>query len=652
MRFLYLLSIFLLVAQHLVAQVYVMEDGLLIADCNAFFTDPGGLENDYPSSADLETVICSENLTGLTHVRLDFRSLDLLPADTIRFFDGEDSSAPEITLPIDIHAFDNFSVQASAANPSGCLLVQFKSDAKAQAAGWRADINCQMPCQGIDSEITTEQPADEGENTFYFCPGDTAYFSGTALFPQNDILYSQSIENCTFQWKINDQETNFLGQDLALPIAETGLYDLSLEVTDQMGCRNTYEGNARLIVGSYPDLQIDETLLDPVCRGDVLELSTYFDFENPGLGVGIDTIVEQILTSSLQAELLIDPPLGLPDGVGEEYLSVIEVTNSPGDPVVSSTVTLDSVWFFMEHSYSGDLDIEVICPSGVSAYIIEYPNTLGTTNFGEPFASGAVDGESADPTPGVPYRYTVTDHDAPTFSEFDETAPTYTYTTVPSQETGQTFIYSDTYFPAGTYSSQDPFTVFNGCPVNGEWTLRIVDNIGLDNGYMFGWGLAFNGAEQTIIQNRISWQWEDNENIISEEENTIEVLVPNQDELTLTFTANDSYGCVSEVDYQLDILPGNNPTCNSLPSPPVGVDGSPMWPPPSPNPFTTELNLNFADHGPSHVQIYNINGLIVYEDTLEDSYRIDTSSWPVGIYWVRYRQLEGNQMYTTRVIKH
>ena len=42
--------------------------------------------------------------------------------------------------------------------------------------------------------------------------------------------------------------------------------------------------------------------------------------------------------------------------------------------------------------------------------------------------------------------------------------------------------------PPGSYMPMGDFADFVGCPVNGEWTLQVVDNWGADNGYIFNWG--------------------------------------------------------------------------------------------------------------------------------------------------------------------
>lgn len=645
-QLLLIFTIFLSITNFSYAQIYEMGETAEINDCNGIFVDPGGFSGDYPAAANFETLICSENTTpGLTHIRLDFTELELMIGDTIRFFDGVNSLAPAIVLPVDMHAPTPFSIQASALNVSGCVFMQFQSDDAGQASGWRSNINCQQPCQRIDSDLTNAQNPDEGDNVYYYCPGDTAHFTADVLFPENDLAYSQSVESSLFEWFINGQESSYTDQELALPIDASGIYNLSLRVYDIMGCRNLVVGEETVIAGVAPELTIDESLNEPVCPGDIIELFTYFDLNSPLPGVGVS--LTDITSDVLRSELTLDPPLLLPDGTGGFYQSSINILTSPPGATVSNELKLDSIWFELEHSYGGDLDIEIICPNGQSAFIIDFPTTIGTTNFGEPYATAPVDQESFDLTPGLPYRYNVVDEGPLTFEEFSEIAPIYAYTTVPSTTTGNTFTYSDTYFPEDTYRSEEPFNSFNSCPIRGEWTIRIQDNLGLDNGSIFAWGLAFTGAMDSLIENTVSWEWEANPSITEFGENSIEVLV-SADEPILSFSASDSYGCTSEIDYAINILPESDLQCQGFAPVEPELEVNPF---PWPNPFTNDLRLQLRDDGPAQLQVLNINGQMVYEAITEGYHEINTSAWPAGVYWLQLVQLDGNQIYTKRVIK-
>lgn len=190
--------------------------------------------------------------------------------------------------------------------------------------------------------------------------------------------------------------------------------------------------------------------------------------------------------------------VALPDGTGASYQSTITFNQFPQGATIESPSDLVFVDLNLEHSYSGDLDIALICPDGTRINLLSFPSGLGSTNFGEPFATNPVDGESSDLTPGIPYTYRFVANAANgTIPAFDATAPSYIYTTVPSELTGETFTYTDTYIPAGEYEPVEPFASLVGCPLNGEWTIEVTDNLGLDNGWLFGWSIGFANGPQT-----------------------------------------------------------------------------------------------------------------------------------------------------------
>jgi hypothetical protein len=45
--------------------------------------------------------------------------------------------------------------------------------------------------------------------------------------------------------------------------------------------------------------------------------------------------------------------------------------------------------------------------------------------------------------------------------------------------------------PADDYQPSQPFTGFQGCTLNGPWTIRILDGWGIDNGVVFGTRMIF-----------------------------------------------------------------------------------------------------------------------------------------------------------------
>jgi len=78
--------------------------------------------------------------------------------------------------------------------------------------------------------------------------------------------------------------------------------------------------------------------------------------------------------------------------------------------------------------------------------------------------------------------------------------------------------------PAGTYTSDQNFTNFIACPINGNWTISVEDlSADTNDGYVFSWSLFFNPSiENSIIQYNNSYNlsgsfWSgDNVNLTSE----------------------------------------------------------------------------------------------------------------------------------------
>ena len=50
-------------------------------------------------------------------------------------------------------------VTASDTNASGCITIQFTSNATGTTTGWEADIICAVPCQTITPSIDSADPA-------------------------------------------------------------------------------------------------------------------------------------------------------------------------------------------------------------------------------------------------------------------------------------------------------------------------------------------------------------------------------------------------------------------------------------------------------------------------------------------------------------
>ncbi|RTL10386.1 MAG: hypothetical protein EKK56_10010, partial [Flavobacteriaceae bacterium] len=125
----------------------------------------------------------------------------------------------------------------------------------------------------------------------------------------------------------------------------------------------------------------------------------------------------------------------------------------------------------MEHSFLGDLQLQLISPSGQAIILKAFPGG-GGTYLGCPLDDPAT-------TSGIGRDYCFT--------------PTAT-TLLVNGATSNCGTPNGASINAGNYQPVQPFTNLIGSTLNGNWTLRVTDNLNIDNGYIFSWGINFDSA--------------------------------------------------------------------------------------------------------------------------------------------------------------
>ena len=170
--------------------------------------------------------------------------------------------------------------------------------------------------------------------------------------------------------------------------------------------------------------------------------------------------------------------LFLPDGNGDTYTTSISVTGFPANGTLASASDFQSVCLNMEHSYLGDLDIQLSCPNGTTVDLVQ---SIGVGVPGSIFLGDADDGAIGG-VPGVGWTYCWTP--TPTFGTMEAEA-----------NAGNTLPVTDGVALApGDYASVESLGNFVGCPMNGDWTITVTDNFAIDDGFIFDWGVSFNGV--------------------------------------------------------------------------------------------------------------------------------------------------------------
>lgn len=548
------------VAVGLTAQtVYTMDNNSVSVDCSdgGVLYDSGGGTGNYADNESFVMTVCPAD-AGFG-IYLDITSISLGAGDVLCMYDGMSvTDSVILCIPqagqIDPQAGSVF--QSTVNNASGCITIEFNSDGDGDVGDFAFDILCGVRCQEVVSIINFTDPdlaydSLDGEYYVNICLGDTLFANATAVFPDNDIDYHQSNATSSFEWSWDQSgDAPDIGQGQYHVFDEPGGYFAFLSVYDTLGCRNFQDQSLKVRVAPIPEfLALEDSVL---CLGDIDTLR--------GLPEG-DAISGGIVVG--ETEYFIPPVYTgdttyIPDGTGSIHTSSAFVTGYEDGSLIENCGDIVEICMQFEHSYSGDLDIILVCPNGQSVTILD--GGTGSTNFGEPYATATVDGNTGDPTPGLPYDYC--------FSSFNNDFNTldieageydYTYTTVPSQG-GATSTYNDSYFPSGTYLPDENFNSLVGCPINGEWKLTFEDNLGADNGWLFNWELNIDPCmfpdidSFTVVYDYGYWDAEPTIIGIVNDSNTILIEPDMIGDFQYTYHTENQFGCEYTHEYNVTVL--------------------------------------------------------------------------------------------------
>lgn len=492
-QFLLLASLFLLISNSVNAQEFLMGVGNFTT-CSGNFLDSGGVTGNYANGEDAVITFCSPFATD--KIQVSFNSFALASGDILFVYDGNSITAPLLGVFVGNNS-PNIRT-ASAANTSGCLTFRFRSDSTNNAAGWNATIACIDNCQTITSAVTTT-PAPDADGILRVCQGETVNFVGNPNF-------SVSGANATFKYILSDG-SEVTGSNITQTYPNPGIYKIDYVVTDPTGCRDRTLEDVVIQVSTTPDFTGTTASATDICFGEQV------------------TLTGEVSTTQFVADVA--PPVTgqtfLPDGSGVAYQTCIDVSGFNPGTTLQNASDLINVFINMEHSYMGDLSIALTAPNGAQVRFLNYPNTGGGRFLGNALDDGTN-------TPGVGLDYFFTDNAPLTLNQATANVPAF-----------------GGIMPSGNYRPEDPFSNFIGTPLNGLWCLTIVDNLLIDNGYIFQWGINFNPA---IIPTAgryepalVSEQWQANNDIVSTNGSVITVQPSRVGQNCYNFEFNDDFGC-------------------------------------------------------------------------------------------------------------
>jgi subtilisin-like proprotein convertase family protein len=482
------------------AQTYNMPSGTnTVSTCSGTFYDSGGPGSNYTYNDNRTYTICP-SIAG-NKVRVNFTSFVTENGyDFLYIYDGPTTASP--TLGTYSGTSSPGIVQATPSNASGCITFRFTSDGNfiftSTYAGWAATISCITPCQSILSNWISSNEAPEPDGVIRICQGQSVNFVGSGTF-------GTSGAGATYTWTMGNGAT-VNGTNINYTYPAVGSYLVNLTITDPSGCTNSNSINRNVQVSTTPTISTSATP------------STLCTNQTSALAANVTMTPFNVNCT---------PPVSgttfLPDGSGVSYSTAITTNCYSPSATITAATDITNICLDIEHSYLGDLDIRLICPSGLSISLKDYPGGGGT------YLGAALDDGGTGPGVGATYCFT------PSASVLLVNGGTVTA----GNPAGPSIA-------PGNYMPVNSFAGLVGCPLNGNWTIQVTDHLAIDNGYIFNWDINFNAAllsAASFTPTIVSQGWAASPILSSTGATTANVTPTNQGTPCFTYSLTDNFGC-------------------------------------------------------------------------------------------------------------
>lgn len=493
--------------------------------CSVSVYDNGGLNGNYSANMDNYVTICSTDPTNHSvRVNMDLASFDVDCSDTLFIYDGPSINDPILAVLTncitDSVSSPTLSYAATVYNASGCLTIRFKTDGADEGAGFAITTDCVRPCQRInvslDTVLSNKYPKiDTSDGYLYLdvCPYDTIHLVAKGDYIDNDYSYHQDDAHSTFHWDMSWEVIDSLGGNAIDYLFPEGRgYDVAISITDSAGCFSYIPYTFRVRTSSNP---IREVLDFPaVCAGSEVQLTVGYDFLS---ALQVDSVGSQQVTA-----LSVTDTIFLPDGVpcdnGQQvgglqycsYVSPVTFTSFSPAATIQSANDILFVRVKIEHSFIGDIWIRLTCPNqqfvsilkkysgGSSGCSSQIPasewgwNGSGSSGayLGDAYDYG--DNDKCNPNMpnnamGIPWNYCWSNA---ANQGYQYSPSNYVYATVSGGRCDSTNVaqMTNVYHPDGSFAN------LIGCPMNGTWSIEVMDGYSIDNGWMTEWEIALDPA--------------------------------------------------------------------------------------------------------------------------------------------------------------
>lgn len=518
-----IILLFLALPTYLRAQqdTVILNRDTTLTTCDLMLYDSGGEDGHYSSNENYVLTVCGTGTNGMV---IDVISLitERITLDYISIYEGESMNSDFLVANLGGRVEDSLFFL-----DSNCVTIRFHSDGSVNRDGFVIRIHCQRNCQEYSQNILYDDIYDE---VHLIC--NSSSIVSIPIFYNNNVEYEQTIENTFFRWNVINENRKVSGMGLnTLDSLSPGMHLIELTVIDNAHCITNsgpmlFMGmdNPEITFSGIPEVaSMYDTL---VISGDVTS-DDEFVFNYNTLSYGCITNMETTVFTDI-------------------------VHRFQDDAVITTPDDIESICVEMEHSYIGDLEMWITCPSGNRMDIFNgYRNSYCANQFlGEPndYDEMCMSGE--------PYQYCWT-HDASLTMEAQASnSPSHSYV----DNAGHAYSNLQ-YIPEGNYLPTGDWTNLVGCPMNGVWTLNVYDHIDYDDGFVFSFSVQLESDSievstdsimytQAFSEEDFSWN---GQGIISGQNGSSTMVVSSEEPglQTYTFSVVNNYGCTYDTTFSI-----------------------------------------------------------------------------------------------------
>jgi len=478
--------------------------------CNGFVYDNGGPTGNYSNYSN-DTLIIYPATNGCKVSIVGTYYTESASFDYIKIYDGAGVAG---TMLGKFAETGTITEPIYSTSPDGTLTVVFHSDGSVQKSGYEFQVACICYVDHVqDTVCYKERYQNHGFDTSLAYSGDYTLIrvaNSTLIDVDLHVRPSPYVSIAGRYYFCADGDITLTANNAVSYAWSTGEHSQSIHVHD---------------IGSYQVTITDSHGCVASASHRIAPIDEFIDMiDFPTMCAGKDYLItgsyesgSEILMHRVQSTLSSVDTAFLPDGIacdpyGCSYRSTLTFTDYSSNAYVRDANDIYYVKINMEHSYIGDIYINITCPTGQKADIMRWSGS-GSTECNSQIPTSATGWQSGD---NYMYAYFGQAYDYQDYNDYcdrnsSSNAPGIGWNYCWSNNTTQGFVYAATpgslvyrsaNVHAGIVDSSDvaggtqfyhpdqAFSSLVGCPLNGDWYIEVVDGYGADNGYIFGWELA------------------------------------------------------------------------------------------------------------------------------------------------------------------